>query len=160
MKRILILALLLTATAFAFNPAQAQEPELTIGQVPAGFSAGALMIEGVKTSAVYAVEVGKQEVLGVTGLVSYMYTERNGTEFNYLKMLCERPVYLDYGIYLIPGAGFWQSIGDGPDNTFPCYSVGAEYRTWSLSMGLRGEVGIRTGSPDMFLVGGFLRVLL
>jgi len=159
MKRILILAVLLTATAFAFN-VQAQEPELTIGQVPAGFSAGMLMIEGVQTTMAYCVDVGKQEVLGVTGIVSYMYTERDDIEFNYLKMLLERPVYLDYDIYLIPGGGFWQSIGQGGDKTFPCYSVGAEWRHWGLSTGLRGEVGVRTGEPDMFMVGGFLRVLL
>ncbi len=159
MKRILILAVLLTATAFAFN-VNAQEAELTVGQVPAGFSVGALMIQNVKTSAAYCVDVGKQEVLGVTGLVSYMYTERDGEEFNYLKLVAERPVYLDYGIYFIPGGGFWQTIGDGPDATFPCYSVGAEYRNWGLSMGLRGEVGVRTGDPDMFLLGGFVRVLL
>jgi len=38
--------------------------------------------------------------------------------------------------------------------------VGAEWRHWGLSTGLRGEVGVRTGEPDMFMVGGFLRVLL
>jgi hypothetical protein len=158
MKTLLTIITILVLVVVA-SPAMAQDG--TQASVPAGLSAGALFQRGVTTNFAWCAELGKEDVYGLTGIVSYMYVETDEAEYNYLKVFGERPLSITKDLWIIPGGGFWQLLNEfGSDRSFPAYSIGLDWHKYGFSLGARAEVAVRTGSPDMYYTALFFRKLL